>query len=200
MKIPDDACRFFCYIGGGFTTFQKTIALSLKSYYSKCLYELCCRWIDRGGYNCSIKDFRLLVSVGNKYKQISHLRTRVLEDSKKELEKKADVFFSFKLNKQGNTYQSISFKFHRNVRIKDAFRGVNSEQYIFVYNFLNHFFSNQMDSKALNYSESIAKAGKIDQAHLRFMRLDDDYSTGKKTKRDIENLLNTIILKELGAK
>ena len=134
----------------------------------------------------------------NKYKQISHLRTRVLEDSKRELEMKADIFFSYTLNKKGKTYQSISFKFHRNTEIKDQYRGVKSEQYIFVYNFLNRFFSNQMDSKALDYSESIANAGKIDMAYSRFLRLDDEFTAGIKTKDDIKNLLKIVILKELG--
>ena len=198
FMVPSSACRFFCYLGGGFTSFQKTIAISLTSNYSKCLYELCCRWSDKGGYYCTIDEFRYFMMLDNKYKQISHLRTRVLEDSKRELEMKADIFFSYTLNKKGKTYQSISFKFHRNTEIKDQYRGVKSEQYIFVYNFLNRFFSNQMDSKALDYSESIANAGKIDMAYSRFLRLDDEFTAGIKTKDDIKNLLKIVILKELG--
>lgn len=198
--VPSSACRFFCYIGGGYTNFQKTIAISLTSNYSKCMYELCCRWIDKGGYQCTIDEFRLLMCTGEKYKQISHLRTRVLEDSQRELKKKADVFFKFKLHKRGSKYHLISFKFCRNTEVKDEFRGINSQQYIFVYNFLNRFFSNQMDSKALDYSESIAQAGKIDMAYSRFSRLDDDYTSGRKNKGDIRNLLRKIILKEMGVK
>ncbi len=200
FMVPSSACRFFCYIGGGYTSFQKTIAISLNSNHSKCLYELCCRWIDRGGYQCTIEEFRHLMLIENKYKQMSHLRTRVLEDSKRELQKNADVFFTYTLNKKGKTYQTISFKFHRNTNVKDKFRGVNSEQYIFVYNFLNRHFSNQMDTKALDYSELIAEANNVDKAYKRFSRLDDEYTSGSKSKRDIINLLNIIILKELGAK
>ena len=200
FMVPSSACRFFCYLGGGFTSFQKTIAISLSSNYSKCLYELCCRWFDKGGYYCTIEEFRHLMMLDNKYKQISHLRVRVLEDSQRELKKKADVFFSYTLNKKGKSYQSISFKFHRNTKVKDHYRGVKSEQYIFVYNFLNRFFSNQLDTKALAYSESIAEEGKIDKAYSRFLRLDDDYTSGRKTKVDIKNLLNKIILKEVGVK
>lgn len=196
--VPSSACRFFCYLGGGFTTFQKTIAISLSSNYSKCMYELCCRWIDKGGYQCSIEEFRRLMQIDRKYKQISHLRTRVLEGAKKELQTKADVFFSFQLNKVGKKYESIAFKFHRNTNTRDEYRGVKSEQYIFVYNFLNRYFSNQMDSKALDYTEKLASSGKIDIAYRRCGRLDDDFTGGLKTKSDITNLLNRIILKEWG--
>ncbi|QXP69322.1 replication initiation protein [Polaribacter sp. R2A056_3_33] len=197
--VPSSACRFFCYIGGGYTRFQKTIALSLTKNASKCMYEFCCRWIDKGGYQCSIEEFRLLMNTGSKYKQISHLRARLLEDSKQELKNKADIFFDYSLKKKGKSYHSISFKFHRNTEIKDKYNGVKSEQYIFIYNFLNRFFSNQMDSKALHYSESIAESGKTDDAYYRFLRLDDDFTMGRKTKDDIKNLLKAVILKELGA-
>jgi plasmid replication initiation protein len=163
------------------------------------MYEFCCRWIDKGGYQCSIEEFRLLMNTGSKYKQISHLRARLLEDSKQELKNKADIFFDYSLKKKGKSYHSISFKFHRNTEIKDKYNGVKSEQYIFIYNFLNRFFSNQMDSKALHYSESIAESGKTDDAYYRFLRLDDDFTMGRKTKDDIKNLLKAVILKELGA-
>lgn len=200
FMIPSSACRFFCYIGGGFTTFQKTIALSLSSNYSKCMYELCCRWIDRGGYQCTIEEFRSLIHLGEKYIQISHLRIRVLEDSQTKLKKNADVYFSFSLNKLGGRYHSISFKFHRNQQIQDKFRGIDSSQFIFVYNFLNRFFPNLMDTRAKDYTDLIANQGNIDRAFSRFGRLDDDFTSGKKTKENIRNLLDTIILKEMGAK
>jgi plasmid replication initiation protein len=198
--VPSAASRFFCYIGGGFTSFQKTIAISLTSNYSKCLYELCCRWIDKGGYHCTIKEFRYLMSIDNKYKQISHLRTRVLDDSKKELEKSADVYFSYTLNKKGRVYNSISFKFHNNTNIGNNNGPVRSEHYANVYNFLNRYFPNYVDDKARVYSDSIANSDELYTAFKRFGRLDDDLTTGKKTKLDISNLLNTIILKELKAK
>lgn len=200
FHIPSAACRFFCYIGGGYTNFQKTIALGLKKNASKCMYELCCRWIDKGGYECTIEQFRLLMNLGTKYQQISHLRMRFLDDPRKELMEGADVYFNFKMYKKDGIYNSISFKIYRNFKIKDEFRGVNSKQYIYVYNFLNRFFSNQIDTKALNYSELIAESGKIDAAYYRFLRLDDDFTSGRKTKDDIKNLLCFVILKEVGVK
>ena len=198
--VPSSACKFFCYIGGGYTNFQKTIALSLKKNASKFMYEFCCRWVDKGGYECTVEHFRLMMNTGKKYKQFSHLRTRFLEDPRKELKKRADVYFEFKANKKGGVYHSISFKIHRNLEIKDKFRGIDSQQYIFVYNFLSRFFSNQVDNKALHYSEIIAESGKIDIAYKRFCRLDDDYTSGRKTKNDIRNLLKSVILYEVGVK
>lgn len=139
------------------------------------------------------------MSIENKYKQISHLRERILEDSKDELEKSADVYFSYSLKKTGRTYTSISFKFHRNVEIGKNNRPVRSEHYSYIYNFLNQYFPRYLDDKALVYSDSIANAGELYTAYKRFGRLDDDLTTGKKEKKDITNLLKTVILKELRA-
>ncbi|MDT0678311.1 replication initiation protein [Autumnicola musiva] len=199
FMVPSQASRFFCYTGGGYTKFQKTIAISLTSYYSKRLYELCCRWADRGGFDCKIEEFRRLMSIENKYKQISHLRTRVLEDSQKQLEKSADVFFKYTLKKEGGKYTDIVFKIHRNIHIGKKNRQVRSDYYSFVYNFLNQYFPRYLDDRAQVYSDSIAYADELYTAYKRFGRLDDDLTTGKKTKKDIINLLNAVILKELKA-
>ncbi|WP_428741863.1 replication initiation protein [Tenacibaculum sp.] len=200
FMVPSSACRFFCYIGGGFTSFQKTIAISLSSIYSKSLYELCCRWSDKGGYFCSIEDFKEYLSISNKYQQISHLRHKVLDASIKELKQKADLFFSYSLKKDGRKYTNISIKIHRNTVSSDEYYGVKEEHYTYIYTFLSRFFPNYINTKALDYSEALAATGKIEKAYSRFVRLDDDFTSGRKTKNDICNLLTKIILPELGIK
>lgn len=200
FTIPSHACRFFCYIGGGFTSFQKTIAISLSSIYSKSLYELCCRWIDRGGYSCTIEELKRYLSISDKYNQISHLRNKVLDISVKELKQKGDIFFSYTLKKEGRSYSKISIKIHKNTISQDEYYGVREEHYAYVYSFLNRFFPNYVDDKALGYTESLATAGSLDKAYSRFIRLDDEFALGSKNKTDICNLLMKVILPELGVK
>lgn len=195
--VPSQACRFFCYLGGGFTSIQKTIAIGLSSIYSKALYELCCRWLDKGGYNCKIEDLKIDLSIENKYKQIAHFRQRILDDSIIELKEKADLFFTYTLSKSNKKYDRISIKIHGNYRNKSGFSGIKQEHYVFVYTFLNHYFPNYKDTKALDYTEILVKQNNLEKAFSRFQRLDDDFSNGIKTKRDIFNLLVNVILPEL---
>lgn len=198
LNIPEDACRFFCYIGGGFTSFQKTIAISLSSVYSKCLYELCCRWEDRGGYYCSIEELKEQLSIIGKYNQIAHFRTKVLETSKEELKKKADLFFTYSLIKEGRKYSKISFKFHRNIKGNDEYYGIREEHFIYVYNFINRFFPVHTDTSARDYTDKIAQGGYIEKAYHRFIRLEDQIEARHKTKTDIKNILIKTILPEFG--
>lgn len=198
LNIPEDACRFFCYIGGGFTSFQKTIAISLNSIYSKYLYELCCRWEDRGGYSCSIEELKIYLSITDKYNQIVHLRAKVLEQSKGELKKKADLFFTYSLMKVGRKYSKISFKIHRNTQGNEEYYGVRKEHFIYVYNFLIRFFPNYDDNKAENYAGIISNGGYVEKAYYRFIKLEDQLEARFKTKKDIKNILIKSILPEYG--
>lgn len=198
LNIPEDACRFFCYIGGGFTSFQKTIAISLNSVYSKYLYELCCRWEDRGGYSCSIEELKIYLSITDKYNQIVHLRAKVLEQAKEELKKKADLFFTYSLTKVGRKYSNISFKIHRNTQGNEEYYGVREEHFIYVYNFLIRFFPNYDDNKAANYADIIANGGYVEKAYYRFVKLEDQLEARYKTKKDIKNILLKSILPEYG--
>ena len=195
--VPSQACRFFCYLGGGFTPIQKTIAIGLSSIYSKALYELCCRWEDKGGYNCSIEDLKVYLSIENKYKQIAHFRQRVLDDSISELKEKADLYFTYSLIKSNNKYERISIKIHGNYRNKSGFSGVKEKYYVFVYSFLNIYFPNYKDTKALDYTEILIQQNNLDKAYYRFQRLDDELTSGHKTKKDIFSLLINVILPEL---
>lgn len=195
--VPSQACRFFCYLGGGFTSIQKTIAIGLSSIYSKALYELCCRWKDKGGYSCSIEDLKVYLSIENKYNQIAHFRQRVLDDSINELKDKADLFFSYTLIKSDKKYDKISIKIHGNYKNKSGFSGVKEEHYRFVYVFLNRFFPNYKDSKALDYTEILVNQNNLEKAYNRFIKLDDNHSDGSKKSKDIYNLLVNVILPEL---
>lgn len=197
FMIPSQACRFFCYLGGGFTTVQKTIAIGLSSIYSKALYELCCRWQDKGGYQCSIDELKVYLGIENKYKQIAHFRQRVLDDSIIELKAKADLFFSYTLKKSDKRYEHITIKVHSNYKNESGFTGVKEEHYSFVYMFLSRYFPNYENSKAFDYTEELVKQNNLQSAYNRFIRLDDELSNGSKTKKDIYSLLINVILPEL---
>lgn len=198
--IPSRACIFFCYIGGGFTSFQKTIGISLSSVYSKIMYEFCCRWIDKGGYTCTIYKFKEYLNISDKYSQIAHLRNKVLEPAKKELIKKADVYFLYSLEKKGRRFEIINFKILKNSTDSDLrFNGIRQKHYNFILLFLKRYFPEYVDNKALDYCDTIVKNGNGIRAYERFKRLDKEHCLGIKRSKDITNLLTKIILKELKA-
>lgn len=199
--IPSPACLFFCYIGGGFTKLQLCIVLNLNSIYSKSMYELCCRWADRGGFSSTISELKKYLSIENKYSQIAHLRSKVLNVAQNELKLKADYYFSYTLTKvNSRKYTNISIKIHKNsTNQEDKYMGVSEDKYSFVYRFLNVMFPNYINDNALQYCEKLVKKGNINRAYYRFMKLDRQYSNGK-SKKDIKNLLELVILPELGAK
>lgn len=200
IHIPSEVSRFLCYIGGGYTNFQMAIAISLNSVYSKRLYQLCCRWQDRGGfYNSSIEDFKTMINISDKYKKISHLKLKVLDKAKTELKQKADYYFSYRLIKSGRKITSISIKIHSNVEINQKYVGVKQETYSKVYFFLSRFFPTYKDSSARLYADNIASYGAVETAKSRFDRLDDDITSGRKSNDDVRRLLQKVILKELGA-
>ena len=199
IDVPAKISKFLCYIGGGYTAFQKTIAISLNSVYSKKMYELCCRFHDRGGYNNSILKFKEYLNITDKYKKISHLKSKVLETAKYELKLKADFYFSYSLSKERRSFNKISIKIHTNVAVNKKYIGFQQKTYSFVYTFLCRFFPTYIDNSALFYTDNLALNGTLETAKNRFQRLDDDISFGRKTKADVLNLLKKIILKELGA-
>lgn len=199
IDVPSKVSKFLCYIGGGYTAFQKTIAISLNSVYSKRMYELCCRWLDKGGYSNSIMEFKYYLNISTKYSKISHLRSKVLETAKNELENKADLFFTYSLNKTGKKITNISIKIHRNIKVNERFVGVRQKSYAEVYMFLSRYYPNYTNNSAQMYTDNISSFGAIEVARDRFVRLDDDVSYGRKTKEDVRNLLKARILGELGA-
>ena len=127
------------------------------------------------------------------------MKSKVLEVAGDELKDKADLFFTYSLNKTGKKFTDISIKIHRNIKVNERFVGVRQKSYTEVYLFLNRFFPGYQDNSAQTYTDNISSYGSIEIARDRFIRLDDDISYGRKTKKDVQNLLLARILTELGA-
>lgn len=204
--VPSNSAIFFLFAGGGFTEFQKTIAISLNSIHAKSMYDFCCRWQDKGGYSCSVDSFRNLLNLGGKYAKINHLKEKVLDVAQAELLKKADFYFNYSLEKiNSRKFNAISFKIFKNTDNTkateiDPFAGFPEDHYIFVYKFLQYFFPNYIDGTAKSILDQLANLHNISKAYDRFTRLDKELTDGKKKKDDIKSLLIKIILPEFGVR
>lgn len=194
VVIPSTALPFLCYIGDGFTQYRKTIALSLNSNYSMRLYELCCKWSDKEGFTMSLNDLRKILNIENSYKQLSHFRVRVLDHAQKELEVKADVWFTYKLEKvKSRSFNVIHFKVFSN----DLKKKVNMKDlYSKVYTKLSTLVPSDDNSATFHICDKIMEQGYLNRFYERLNELDDDLASGKLNGRTHLNATIRKILKE----
>jgi len=92
-----------------FTSLNMVIAMSLPSFYSQRIYELCCRWKKTGFYYDTLENFRKCIGLtypekkGNKtimvskFRQTSELKKFVLEPAKRHINENSDLTFSYLL-------------------------------------------------------------------------------------------------------
>jgi plasmid replication initiation protein len=85
-------------------------ALSLKSTYSQRLYEFCSQYQDTGWWKISVEDLRAKLELEGKFAQWSNFKDRVLETAQKELQKKSDIYFTYKTRKTGKQITHLDFK------------------------------------------------------------------------------------------
>ena len=125
----------------------------------------------------------------------------MVEIARKQLEEKADLFFSYSIQKNGRRFEKIFIKIHKNKNIEGyGYIGIKHDEYEYCHMFLSIFFPNYESDAAFVYVESIAAHQNISRAYLRFKSLDDELTNGKKQKHDIKNLLKRVIIPELTSK
>ena len=98
--------------------------LSLKSNYSIRLYELLKHKYNQSArhtknpfitFSIEINELRKMFQVPDSY-QLNHLKTRILDKSKKEFSTKTDIFFDYTLTKKlGRSYDTITFSIGKNI-------------------------------------------------------------------------------------
>lgn len=191
--IPSYAVPVFCYIGDGFTKFRKLIMLTLGSVYSKNIYELCCDWEDKGGFKMKIDTFRREVNIPETYKN-SNIKQRVLEPSKKELKKHADIYFEYSLDKSkgSRSFDLINFKIISKRKHAAQSEAERDQAVRSMYQEVFTFIQNLIPDQARAAVDHINASDRLDECYDRITRLDDDYVSGKKDRMDLIRLIKHI--------
>jgi plasmid replication initiation protein len=115
IKLNEDVLPYLFDLKNNFTSYGLAAALRLSSKYAKRIYPLCSQWKDVGETKkYDLLDFKktlgLLDDKGNeKMKQIKELRERVLDIAVKQINSHTELNISYKLEKQGKAFKSISF-------------------------------------------------------------------------------------------
>ncbi|MDR0572654.1 MAG: replication initiation protein [Tannerella sp.] len=193
LKTTEESLPFISFLGEGFTSYNKVIALSLPSYYAKRMYELCCRWKDKGFYRTTLKEFRKMMMVEDKFINVSDLKKNVIDLSEKMLSKDADLTFTYALRKENG---SKAFNWlELNIMSTGGKAGNKSGWYTKLYNILYHIYR---DSTAMFVCDFIADRQELKRASERFTRLQKDIDSGKIKVHGILAYVNKVLESEFG--
>lgn len=107
-------------IDGGYTKFHLEVALNAKCKYTPRIYQLMCKWKDKGGFQMKIEDFRDWLVLGDKHRDYKDLKKNILVPTHKELYQKADVWFEVDKVMDGTRVSGLRFKIITNDSLKQA--------------------------------------------------------------------------------
>jgi hypothetical protein len=181
------------YIGSGFTAFNKSIAISLPSYYAKRMYEICCRWKDKGFYRTSIAEFRKMMMCEDKFKNNSDLDKNVLRLSEKILTEQADITFTYSFRKEN---KSKAFNWLELNIISSS--GEQTDKGVFYNALYNILYQVYRDSRAMFICDFITEKGELKRAAERFKRLYQDINSGRIRAHGINAYVNSVLINEYG--
>lgn len=92
-----------------FTLYLLKVFLRLRSKYSTQIYELMKMRQGIARLSMSVEEFRHKLGLEDKYARFSSLKSRVIEQAQKELREKADVYFTYRVKREGRTPKQIQF-------------------------------------------------------------------------------------------
>jgi len=191
IKTTEESLPYIMWLGEGFTAFNKAVALSLPSLYAKRLYEICCRWKDKGFCRMPIKEFRQMMNIEDKYKQICEMRENVLDVAQKMMDEQADVKFTYELRRENGSRSFNWLELRIDSRYEDDKK--TAEHYQKVYTFL---YAHYRDSRAFDIVELLSHKFELKKAAERFGRLQKDINTGKVKPHGILAYISTVLYNE----
>lgn len=105
-----------------YTEFDLDTALSLKSTYSKRIYEMLSQHLEAGEIYMSVEDLKWRLALSDtktgadKYPNWANFRKVVLEKSQQELSQKSNLHFSYEAIKTGKKYTHLKFRIAKNAK------------------------------------------------------------------------------------
>ena len=115
IELSHKIRSFLVDLKSNFTAFQLGEALSLRSKYSKRIYEMLCQYRDTKVLRVAIDEFKYRLCITNpqtgieKYPKFTWLKKYVLDAAQKELRQKSDLTFNYEAIKTGKKYTHLRF-------------------------------------------------------------------------------------------
>ncbi len=112
VLISEPAQKFFFELKNNFTAMQLKSTLSVTSKYAKRLYALACQWRSVGKKRFELEELKKMLGLidkkGNEqFIEITAFKKRVLDIAKKQINEETDIYFDYKLIKQGRAFRWV---------------------------------------------------------------------------------------------
>lgn len=112
VRLSDIALPYFFELKNNFTALQLKSTLSVTSKYAKRLYALGCQWRSVGKKRFEIEELKKMLGLIDKkgkeqFEEISAFRKNVLDIAKKQINEESDIYFDYKLIKQGRSFRWV---------------------------------------------------------------------------------------------
>ena len=117
-KFNPDMRPFLLELKRRFTMYRLQFAMRLSTPYAIRLYELIKMRQDLRFVKMSIQELRETLSVEHKYERFTDLKKHILEPARKEVKKKCDVYFTYRVERDGRTPVAINFMIHSNEEVQ----------------------------------------------------------------------------------
>ena len=108
LKISDELKPYMLQLKEKFTSYYLRNILSMKSKYSVRMYEILKSNQFKGSFIIELDVLKRMLKCET-YKQWTHIRTRIIEPSIKEINYYTDLFVDYKPIKSGRSINSIEF-------------------------------------------------------------------------------------------
>lgn len=113
-KFNEDMRPFLLELKRRFTLYLVTVFLRLRSKYSTQIYELLKMRQGISNLRISVSEFRRTLGLETKYKEFAQMKRRVIEQARGELKERADIYFTYRVIREGRSAEAIQFYIHEN--------------------------------------------------------------------------------------
>jgi len=121
-KFSEELEPYLLELKEQFTLYLLKVFLRLRSKYATQIYELMKMRQGISKLEMSTTEFRRKLGLEDKYKRFSSLKARVIEQAQGELKEKADVYFTYRVIREGRTPKRIEFYIKENEEIIEELR------------------------------------------------------------------------------
>jgi len=113
-RFNQDMAPFLLELRDRFTQYRLQFVMRLRSVYAIRFYELMKMREDLKCMRISISKLREMLAVEDKYTRFSDLKRNVIEPARREIHAECDVYFTYKVEREGRTPVRLMLFFHKN--------------------------------------------------------------------------------------
>lgn len=108
-----------------FTSYFLSNVVNMKSVYAMRIYEIAVMCLNaskkpKTTFNRTIEDLKHVLGISDKYKHFYHMKQRILETAKREINKHSDIRMTYKVIKIGRSPHEIEFIVSRKPKLDQA--------------------------------------------------------------------------------